>query len=437
MKASYFNFFINDHPEKGQVLILNTRTQAIAVFEKELADILQNNSGKVIDLDENKFSELLEEGFCIKDDICEKDILESWFHEICYKQKNITATILTTYNCNFACPYCFEGSATNKPENMTKKTMNNICKWLFTKAIDINAKSINIFFYGGEPLLNKEIIDNISPRIYSFCKHKGITFKFGIVTNGYLIKKQDSDYWKTYGLDFYRITLDGSKTWHNKTRPLKGNMPTFQTIVNNIRSNTSGVKVLISGNYTKETSTGFYELIEYLSKSDIKEKIHSLSFTPVIKTLASSCRSEHGLCEVNNDVELNQIYLDIKKFYKKHGFKDSRKNISMQTCPFKINDTNITMTPDGCIYKCPATIGHKEFSVGNVKEIHLNDKNKEIITSDLWKECYPCVYLPICSGGCYYSSYVKEGHFPAIDCQKTFIEKSLTNDLKEEYASSI
>ncbi|MCK5590485.1 MAG: hypothetical protein KAI72_00895, partial [Candidatus Pacebacteria bacterium] len=60
-----------------------------------------------------------------------------------------------------------------------------------------------------------------------------------------------------------------------------------------------------------------------------------------------------------------------------------------------------------------------------------------IITSDLWKECYPCVYLPICSGGCYYSSYVKEGHFPAIDCQKTFIEKSLTNDLKEEYASSI
>ena len=433
MKPSYFNFYLSDFPEKNHTLVYNTRTQAVAVLESDLAGKLKNKPGQIVNLDNKEFMGFMEEGFCIANDQNEQDILENWFHEISHRKNTLTATILTTYHCNFACPYCFEKDIDPAQKNMSPETADKVCNWLIQKVLENDSSEIEIYFYGGEPLVNKGLIDHIAGKMKEFCSSKNKNFKFGIITNGFLINKEDTKRWKPLGLDFYRITIDGSENWHNKTRPLKGGGPTFQSIVDNIHHNNNDVKIVISGNYTEETFPGIMELIAFIGQSDLKEKIHSLTFSKVMQNLSQSCRSKSASCSHDDDDRNVQFIRKINQALEKFDLKNSRGKIGMQTCPFKIKDTYVTITPEGDIYKCPPTLGNSDFCVGHVNKPDLNEKNDSFLAQNPWKECFPCVYLPMCGSGCYYSSFIKYGDMFKIDCPERMLEQSLMEQLKKEY----
>jgi uncharacterized protein len=433
MKPSYFNLFLQNYPVNGQTLVYNTRTQAMAVFENQFAGLLESHNGMILKLNQQECQGLLEEGFCIYDHENEIGILEDWFKEVCYRRDILSATILTTYRCNFECPYCFEQKTGKANLDMTKEMAAMVFHWLFEKAREKQVHTIHIYYYGGEPLLNKEIIRYLSILMKDFSDLYHLDFKFGIITNGYLITKADTNDFKSLGLDFYRITLDGSEKWHNQTRRLKSGEGTFSRIIKNIDKNIDGVKVLISGNFTEKNFPGILELIDYLGEHPVKSKIHSLSFSPVMEILDASCQFDTSHCFKNYETEFSRIALTIQEALKKWGFKNSREKIGMQTCPFKIKDTDVVITPEGDIYKCPVTLGNKQFCVGNVSDIQLNEKNREILSNDSWKKCFPCAYLPVCCGGCYYKALVQHGDMYEIDCPKLFFEDSLPLIIKEEY----
>lgn len=432
MKPSYYNIFIDNYPDNDHTLVYNTRTQAMGVFENTFARMLKLKMGSAIEFDSE--NELIENGFCIENEQNEQQILKDWFHEICYNKKSITATILTTYSCNFACSYCFEKNIKKTTVNMSTHTSDEVYRWLIYKALDINATDINIFFYGGEPLMNKEIIINIAGSVKEFCYFNKINFKFGIVTNGYLINKKDTAIYKSLGLDFYRITLDGSESWHNKTRYLKDTKhPTFNRIIKNINQNIDGVKTLISGNITDSNYEGILDLIKYLGSHEIKTKIHSMTFSPIMNIPEKYGTIETSKC-MNETDEINiQRSFEIDNMLEQYGFKNSRNKIGMQTCPFKINETDIAISTDGSIYKCPVTLGQSEFCVGHVSIKNLNSKNDKIVSNEAWTKCFPCSYLPICQAGCYYQAFVKHGNLFAIDCPKNYLEPYLKQKIKEEY----
>ncbi|MBN2144099.1 MAG: radical SAM protein [Candidatus Aureabacteria bacterium] len=433
MKPSYFNLYIQNYPGNGQTLVYNTRTQAMAVFENDLACLLENNTGIILKLQEKEFGSLIEEGFCVYDHEDERAILEDWFNEVCYSRDVLSATILTTYRCNFNCPYCFEQKAEKHSQDMSQEMAGKVFHWLFEKAREKKVRAIHLFYYGGEPLLNKKIIRYLSVLMKDFADLYHIDFKFGIVTNGYLIDAADTKDLKTLGLDFYRITLDGSEKWHDQTRRLKNGKGSFARIMENIEKNTDGVKILISGNFTEKNFPGILDLIDYLGTHPAKSRIHSLSFSPLVEIMDASCQFDTTHCFKNYESEFSRIALTIQESLKKRGFKTTRDKIGMQTCPFKIKDTDVVITPEGDIYKCPVTLGNKDFCVGHVSSLELNEKNKSIIANDSWKRCYPCPYLPICCGGCYYKALVHHGDLFAIDCPKLFFEDSLPLIIKEEY----
>ena len=438
MKPSYYNLFIDNFPEENRCLIYNTRTQAMGVFEMFIAEMLKQRIGVPLELKEEQFPELLEEGFCVQNQVDEKYLLKEWFKELSYNKKIITATVLTTYSCNFACPYCFEQNSEKRVIHMTSSTAEIVCKWIAYKALERGASGIDLFFYGGEPLLNKKIIFFIADTLSSFAIRNHLQFRFGIVTNGYLINKKDTSILKSKGLDFYRITMDGSEEWHNRTRFLKsGGQPTFSRIISNIENNIEeGVKVLISGNITEKNYDGILQLIEYFGVNRVREKIHSMSFAPVIPVPGSKGRGEASNCFKESRHENNEKVCELNKVLEKYGFMESRSRIGMQGCPFKIFDTDITIAPDGAIFKCPITLGNKEFCVGHVACMELNSRNEEIVSAEPWKKCFPCVYLPLCQAGCYYQSYAKHGDLFAIDCPKKILEPYLLKAVKEEYAKN-
>ena len=116
MKLSKFNKWVKDYPEKGECLLFNTRTQAFLKIDQELKkalDGLDNHGSREIEerLKEN-IEDLKGNGIIVEDDRDDEAKLYDFFRQIKYESDALTyeVTILTTYNCNFRCVYCFEES---------------------------------------------------------------------------------------------------------------------------------------------------------------------------------------------------------------------------------------------------------------------------------------------------------------------------------------
>ncbi len=430
MKSSVYNLRIPGFPSPGESLIYNTRTQAMGIFENTLSDLLVR-SGERLSLEETDFSALLEDGFCVPDHADEMQILENWFKDLCYDKKHLTITVLTTFQCNFDCLYCFEKKTSPSLRDMSAYTARSLCRWIRSEARKNRSETIHLFFYGGEPLLNKQSIFNIATNLKDFSEQEKINFKFGIVTNGFLIRKKDTDALKKLGLDFYRITLDGTEEWHNRTRPLKGGQGTFSTIMDNIVRQTEGVKILISGNITDSNFPGIIELIDYLGKHPVKERIHSMTFGNVMDNHQNCSTHEH--CYAPSEKSFYQNYLRIRDAMKKNNFKDSKSRFGMQKCPFKLEKSFITVAPDGAIYKCPVSVGISKFCVGSVYGEEFNAFNQKVLDNPQWKKCYPCTYLPLCQGGCYYNAYLENNDLFSTVCPRKIFETFLPESLKDEY----
>ncbi len=431
MKPSYFNIFVEDYPDKGKNLIFNTRTQAILEAEKDLALILKKNKGKKINLNERDYYPLIDEGFCIRDNEDEEKIMEKWARDMSLKRDILTVTILVTSRCNFDCPYCFEKGKL-EDEDLTIERAELVCKWIIKKAETGNFKNVFVSFYGGEPLLKKDIITFCSKRLYEELKRINVNFDFGIVTNGYLIDLESTLNWKNYGFTHYRITIDGSKKWHNKKRVLKNGKGTFDKIIENIKNNTDDVDVYLNSNYDRNTYRGVFELVDYLLESGLKHKIGSIEAAPLIDNNNFKCSIEEKTIDFENENDRN-IMKKIANYIKDRGFKTFKEGVNVMLCPFKVKDSNLTIAPNGDIYKCPVTLGMKKFCVGHISSMDLNDFNVKMFSNKNWRSCFPCVYLPVCFGGCPYKAFLKSGNIFDIHCLRQYFDSAIIEYIINEY----
>jgi uncharacterized protein len=108
--------------------------------------------------------------------------------EIQQKQKastdNLYLTIAPTFDCNFGCPYCFE---TAKHGTMKENIQQAVIDFIKSQIEQLQSNNISLTWYGGEPLLAKDIIVSMSHKINALAKTYSLTSSFNIITNGYLI----------------------------------------------------------------------------------------------------------------------------------------------------------------------------------------------------------------------------------------------------------
>lgn len=97
-------------------------------------------------------------------------------------------------------------------------------------------KMLTLSWFGGEPLLAKEVVMSISAYAKELCDEHGVHFSGGLTTNGYLLDSETFDQLIRLDQTHYQITLDGDEEWHDKTRTQANRRPTFQTIWNNLEA---------------------------------------------------------------------------------------------------------------------------------------------------------------------------------------------------------
>lgn len=165
-------------------------------------------------------------------------------------------TILTSFDCNANCYYCYEKKYCHNLSYMTKDSADKIISLIK----NTSKKDIIITWFGGEPLINQDIIDYLSEQL----KNNQINFSCNIITNGLLFNQNNilkaKELWN---LKQVQITLDGINDKYDQIKGVeKGS---FNIVINNIKmllqNNISvAIRINVGNNNYKECS----ELLDYL-----------------------------------------------------------------------------------------------------------------------------------------------------------------------------
>ncbi len=197
MKASKFNIFIPE--ENGTYLLYNTFRGSIARVNNPLAKLLKNN--KATDyFQESQHNEILEElrqqGILISSSRNEIDEYNDLHDRWKTGKETLSFTVLLTYDCNFECPYCYQGRGEKGEQlhgnrSMDRSTLSTIEAFIKKTAIVSKAKRIELVLYGGEPFMpevdkmGRDFTDNIN----KWCTENGLELKLHVLSNGSLIDR--------------------------------------------------------------------------------------------------------------------------------------------------------------------------------------------------------------------------------------------------------
>ena len=255
MQPSIFNTHV-PLPGRNDVFIINTFTDAQLIVSADVAGLLDRlkASADVLESfnveEQTTLNELAEHGFVVKDRETEREALEKFFTDVQEDTTELRVTVLTTLQCNFACDYCLQGDHGDYNKTAEKMSMEDaarVCDWVETRFEENRPEKFSLMFFGGEPLLNLPVLYYVAERLWGASQRRGIEMVSSVVTNGLLLTPEVVDRLLPYGLNGFKVTLDGDQETHDRMRPLRGGQGTFDKIIANIRRVADRCSIAIGG----------------------------------------------------------------------------------------------------------------------------------------------------------------------------------------------
>jgi radical SAM additional 4Fe4S-binding domain len=442
MKKSKYNKIIE--LENGKTIAFNSITCALAEVDDEFLNVLKNIENIDIEHLNEKSKELIKNmstgNYIVDDDIDELKLLKYRNYSGKFSSRDFGIVLAPTLACNFACPYCYE---TAKAGMMSKEVQDSLIEMIEENAK--NKKNINVTWYGGEPLLAKDIIFGFAKRAIEICDRENVNYSSYIVTNGYLINDEIIKGMKESKITGAQITVDGPPSIHNKRRKLKNSdEETFTTIISNIKKliDNGITNVAIRINIDKTNVDNVEELLDILDENGLKDTSvnlgHVTAYTDACNGVVDNCLDVKEYAE--NDTKYQKILFDRGyNVSSRYPFYPSIK--SNYCCADHIGA--FVIDAEGYMYKCWNDVGNVDRAVGNVTKIkdEVNEKmfarNMEYM---MWspfdhEECKECNVLPICMGGCPYKGLMNkkpECEKWIYNLQKTIIDTYNQSQQDEE-----
>jgi uncharacterized protein len=325
-----------------------------------------------------------------------------------YDERRLALTLCSTMECNFNCVYCYQDNKIHKGV-MNDELENRIIE--FVKLQLYKLDTLIITWYGGEPLLKIERVISVTTKLREMCKKSGILFYCSIVTNGYLLNRQNISCLSRIGINNVQITIDGPREIHDKRRILKNGDGTYEKIMENTKAAIGKINVSLRINVDNTNVAYLKTLYETLKACKLSENTYiarvqsnkSKICNDVINCGNSNLLStkEYADIEIDSMIKLQNTRVIKKKLKPKTNF------CSAASVNFYVIDT------DGLIYKCWHCIGELSESIGSVyfkDTILINQANLKWLSYTPFNnsKCKKCNVLPLCMGGCPYKKLVFE-----------------------------
>jgi len=311
-----------------------------------------------------------------------------------------------TGGCNLACKYCFAETVGNKQSmslEIAQKAINN----MLSQKNEINEYSI--YFFGGEPLLKKTLLREITEYAYreiTVKRNKSVSFL--INTNATLINEEIIELFRKYQ---FRVTvsIDGPKEIHDENRVYYNGKGSFSNVVEKIN-------MLKKNNVATNLRATFSPKIKNLvSVFDFFENLqlpyaYSFTLTNDYKSnQKDTLFTDRQLEETDRELRSVMDYFVAKMTNHKTVFCTGlpRKigtvgNKVRRTHSCEAGRRSLTVDENGNYYACQNMIPYKQTKMGDV-ETHINDfKRRQFMSKDIStiSQCRDCSIRNLCLGGC-------------------------------------
>lgn len=395
MKKSKYNFF---YEYGDEYIAYNARTNAMALVESDDVKLFKENFEK---LSEEKKKEFKHGGFLIPDYVDELKTIKNNMFSARYSRTHLGLVIAPTLGCNFNCEYCFEDTQDDMTK-MSKEIQEKLVE--FVESNSKNIDRIDVTWYGGEPTLCMDIIENLSKRFIEICDEKNINYGAAIITNGYLISQKTCDIFKKYKINQVQITVDGLEEEHNRRRPLKGGGKTFEEIVKGLHIlNKNKININLRVNIDRNNYQSFKEVVAFIEKENLLEYVKPY---PGIVSSINDKYSEDKCFDLDDYSDFN---ISKNKDLEKVGIDQiygQYPNLVSNFCGADSINSYI-INPYGYFLSCWDEVGKNENAYATLNSDDVEkikaDRLKYILYDPTEDEyCKECKVLPLCMGGCPY-----------------------------------
>ncbi len=326
------------------------------------------------------------------------------------------------HTCNLNCAYCFasQGKYHGDRAVMSFETGKRALDFLVENSG--TRRNLEVDFFGGEPLMNFQVVKDLVAYARSIEKEKGKNFRFTLTSNGILVD-DDVIAWANRECANVVLSLDGRKEIHDRYRvDYAGNgswekiVPKFQKFV----EAREGKNYYMRGTFT-HANPDFLEDIKEMLRLGFSE----LSMEPVVCAADDPSRlTEEDLNMVMDQYEkLADLMLTRDAEGKPFTFYHYMIDLTGGPCIYKrisgcgSGTEYMAVTPWGDLYPCHQFVGEEKFKLGDIWQGVTNRAvQAEFAACNVYahEECRTCWARLYCSGGCAANAYHATGKITGI-----------------------
>lgn len=373
------------------ILLFNTLTTRLlkvpVELDAELSMAIATGRGDV-----RLLSKLCEGGFLVPEAASELDTIAKR-REMAQSPDHAFLSILTTLDCNMACPYCFEAKRDDYMDHTDGRAILD-----FLSRLPDRTRFLAVDWYGGEPLMNYDFICWLQPQIRELVISKNIVANFSITTNGTLLSEDRIYSLVAMGIGSFQMTVDGPPNTHDRRRALLSGQSSFSQILEHIRLASCVTHVVIRVNVDRDNIDSLYELIDILREAGLHRNTH-LVFKEITPARGIQNESTYTPMEFAMEIQPIEAYAISQGFVLPCAPRTTGEHCPVDS-PFEF-----MLTPGLSVFKCGESCLAEDESIGVLSEageMFLNARyctwTEKTVLED--PECQSCVYLPQCMGGC-------------------------------------
>ena len=338
-----------------------------------------------------------------------EDIYRDYIFDFQNRETVVKALCLhIAHDCNLACRYCFaeEGEYHGRRALMDTDTGKAALDFLVKNSG--SRVNLEVDFFGGEPLLNWQVVKELVAYGRSLEKPYHKKFRFTLTTNGVLLDEEVQDFVNREMANVV-LSIDGRKEVHDRMRPFRGGQGSYDRIVPVFRkfAQSRGEKdYYVRGTFTRY-NPDFAEDVMHL----IDLGFDQISVEPVVAPPSApyAIREEDVPCLLEEYDRLAALLLERKKAGKHINFFHFQIDLTGGPCVAKrlsgcgSGTEYLAVTPWGDFYPCHQFVGQEEFLMGNVRdgivrtEIRDRFQSCNVYAKEACRDCFARFYG---SGGC-------------------------------------
>lgn len=342
-----------------------------------------------------------------------------------FKKRNSVIKALclhVAHSCNLNCEYCFasQGKYHGERALMSFETGKRALDFLVENSG--TRRNLEVDFFGGEPLMNWDVVKQLVEYAREIEKIHGKNFRFTLTTNGMLIDDDVIDFCNKE-MSNVVLSLDGRKEVHDRFRKDYHGRGSYDVIVPKFQElvrRRGGKNYYMRGTFT-HYNTDFTK--DILSMADLG--FTELSMEPVV----CSPEDASALTESDLPVLFEQYEILAKEMIrrKKEGkgftFYHYMLDLKHGPCIYKrisgcgSGTEYMAVTPSGDLYPCHQFVGDKKYLLGNIYDGVTNTEIQnefKLCNAYARKECSDCWAKLYCSGGCAANSYHASGSIKGV-----------------------